>query len=110
MRPIHFFLILGFSCVSWSAVHKAEIVYKRPQRHDIYLTNKRLVRASVFKELEDDPQPKSKAFKQPIVDADDMIYFANVSIGTPPQNFQVVLDTGSANLWVPDIRFVYIAF
>ncbi|PAV92366.1 hypothetical protein WR25_09837 [Diploscapter pachys] len=39
---------------------------------------------------------------QPIIDYFDDSYLINITVGTPPQQVTVILDTGSSNLWVID--------
>ncbi|CAJ0930375.1 unnamed protein product, partial [Mesorhabditis belari] len=42
------------------------------------------------------------SFPQKVYDFQDLEYIANITIGSNQQEFKVILDTGSANLWVPD--------
>ncbi|KAI8969274.1 aspartic peptidase domain-containing protein [Mycotypha africana] len=44
---------------------------------------------------------KRDPFQAPLYNDQGSQYLVDISVGTPPQNFSVTLDTGSADLWIP---------
>ena len=39
----------------------------------------------------------------PLLRADDDSYYANFSVGSPPQNFLLQIDTCSGDMWIPGV-------
>ncbi|KAI9033596.1 aspartic peptidase domain-containing protein [Phycomyces nitens] len=59
---------------------------------------------TAFKRQEATLLKKRGYFQAPLYNINNVQYVVQMSFGTPPQEFTLILDTGSANLWIPSTQ------
>ncbi|KAG7394619.1 hypothetical protein PHYBOEH_004951 [Phytophthora boehmeriae] len=48
----------------------------------------------------------SALLRIPLENYDQMQFFGSIGVGSPPQRFQVIFDTGSSDIWLPETQCV----
>jgi len=87
-------ILASFVGVAAAGVHKVPLGFK-PLKIEDRMTMQRSVSVTL---------EAGKTSSIVINDYQDAQYYGQISVGTPPQNLEVVYDTGSSNLWVSNIK------
>ncbi|VDM68313.1 unnamed protein product [Strongylus vulgaris] len=87
--------------VATAIVIKQPLTWKLSRRFDMI---KRGVYKDYLKRMELLRATAPRKYPNKVLDYSDYEYVSNITIGTPQQQFVIVPDTGSADLWVPGLK------
>jgi len=96
---VNFVLGLLFACVT--CFHRVPVYKQNSVRHEM------IQLSSPIEEFMPRKYMAFRSIPEPLSNYLDAQYYGVISIGTPPQSFKVIFDTGSSNLWVPSKKCSY---
>ncbi|PIC24406.1 hypothetical protein B9Z55_017758 [Caenorhabditis nigoni] len=95
------FILLAILGLASAAVHQHKIQWRESRKMESLRSGEYAAYVEYQEKLRSASPKMLASLPQKVNDFGDYEYLGNITIGTPDQSFIVVLDTGSANLWIP---------